>query len=95
MLAANRPPQADFQVYWRCGGDGDNLDQFLWTLVEPENTLPPDTNKNVFREYRYLVGGENGALPAFTKFQAKIVMRSTNSAQVPTFRDLRMIALAV
>lgn len=95
LLATNRPPEADFQVYWRCGGDGDNLDQFLWTLVEPENTLPPDTNKNVFREYRYLVGGENGALPAFTKFQAKIVMRSTNSAQVPTFRDLRMIALAV
>ena len=51
--------------------------------------------ENVFREYRYLVGGENSALPAFTKFQAKIVMRSTNSAQVPTFRDLRMIALAV
>lgn len=95
LLAANRPPEADFQVYWRCGTDADNLDQFLWTLVEPENTLPPDTNKNVFREYRYLVGGENGALPAFTKFQAKIVMRSTNSAQVPTFRDLRIIALAV
>lgn len=95
LLAANRPPEADFQVYWRCGGEGDLLDGFIWTLVEPENTLPPDTNQNVFREYRYLVGGENGALPPFTKFQAKIVMRSTNSAKVPTFRDLRIIALAV
>ena len=95
LLAANRPPEADFQVYWRCGDASVDLEQNLWTLVTPENTLPPDTNKNTFREYRYLVGGEGGALPPFTKFQTKIVMRSTNSAQVPTFRDLRVIALAI
>ena len=95
LVAANRPPESDFQVYWRCGDAGVNLEQNVWTLVNPDNTLPPDTNKNTFREYRYLVGGEGGALPPFTKFQTKIVMRSTNSAQVPTFRDLRVIALAV
>jgi len=95
LLAANRPPESDFQVYWRCGDASVALEQNMWTLVTPENTLPPDTNKNTFREYRYLVGGEGGALPPFTKFQTKIVMRSTNSAQVPTFRDLRVIALAI
>jgi len=42
-----------------------------------------------------LIGGLNGNVPAFTRFQLKIVMHSTNSAQVPSFRDLRVIALSV
>lgn len=95
LLAANRPPQADFLVYYRTASQGDTITKRLWTLVNPENTLPPDTNKNVFREYRYLVGTEGGVLEPFTRFQVKIVMRSTSSAKVPTFRDLRVIALAV
>lgn len=95
LLAANRPPQADFQVYWRTAAASDNINQRIWTLVSPENNLPPDTNKNVFREYRYLVGGDGGTMDPFVQFQVKIVMRSTSSAKVPSFRDLRIITLAV
>ena len=95
LVAANRPPEADFQVYWKVAGAGDDIRRASWTLVNSETTLPPDTNKNVFREYRYLVGGDGGTMAPFTQFQVKIVMRSTNSAQVPTFRDLRIISLAV
>ena len=57
--------------------------------------MPSDENTRVFREYRYLVGGQNGVLPAFTKFQLKIVFRSTTSARVPKIRDLSAIALSV
>jgi hypothetical protein len=95
MVAANKPPSADFDVYYRVADAGSNLSTSEWVLVESENTLPSDTNKNIFREYRYLVGGIGGNLDPFTKFQIKIVMRSTNSAKVPVFRDLRAIALAV
>ncbi len=42
----------------------------------------------------FLIGGQNGSLPAFTKFQLKIVFRSTNQAKVPRITDLRIIALA-
>lgn len=95
LLAANRPPEADFQVYYRLASEGDSIRRTFWTLVEPENTLQPDTNPNTYREYRYLVGGDGGTLKPFNQFQLKIVMRSTSSAKVPTFRDLRAIALAV
>jgi hypothetical protein len=95
LLAANRPPQADFQVYYRTADAGENIRQKGWVLISPESTLPADTNKNIFREYRYLVGGFGGQLDPFTTFQVKIVFRSTNSAKVPVIRDLRAIALAV
>ncbi len=95
LLAANRPPESDFQVYWKTAAAGDDIKRSLWTLVNSETTLPVDTNRNIFREYRYLVGGDGGTMTPFTQFQVKIVMRSTNSAKVPSFRDLRVISLAV
>lgn len=95
LLAANRPPESDFQVYWKTASAGDDIKRSSWNLVNSETTLPVDTNRNIFREYRYLVGGDGGVMAPFIQFQVKIVMRSTNSAQVPSFRDLRIISLAV
>lgn len=95
VLAANRPPSANFNVYYRTADEGQNIRGQEWTLASPEASMPPDTRKSVFREYRYLVGGFGGNLDPFTQFQIKIVMESTNSSQVPVIRDLRAIALAV
>lgn len=95
LVAANRPPEADFDVYYRVADADAILAEQNWVLATSENSPPPDTNKNSFREYRYLVGGLNGALDPFLKLQVKIVMHSTNQAKVPVFRDLRVIALAV
>jgi hypothetical protein len=95
LFAANRPPGSDFQVYYRTADAGEAIRRKNWVLAETETTNPTDTNKNIFREYRYLVGGFGGQLDPFSQFQVKIVFRSTNSAKVPTIRDLRAIALAV
>lgn len=95
LLAANRPPESDFQIYYRVASGSDPIQKLAWTITNPEVSPQADTNKNVFREYRYLVGGEGGNMIPFTQFQVKIVMRSTNSAKCPTFRDLRIMALAV
>lgn len=95
FLAANRPPDADFQVYYKIGVDDTNFETTNWTLIEPETNLAPDDDPTVFREYEYLAGGEGGNLPAFTKFKLKIVMRSKNQAKPPLFRDMRVIALGV
>lgn len=95
LLAANRPPEATFEVYYRVVDGSKVLQAQNWVLATSENSPPPDTNKNSFREYRYLIGGQNGALDPFISFQVKIVMKSTNQAKVPVFRDLRVIALAV
>ena len=57
--------------------------------------MPSDDNPTVYRDYRYLPGGIGGNLNDFDQFQIKIVMKSTNSAKVTTFGDLRAIALTV
>jgi hypothetical protein len=95
LLSANRPTGTDFQLYFRTGTADEVITEKSFTLQEPETTLPTDENLSIFREYRYLIGGQNGVLPAFTKFQVKIVFRSTNSAFVPRITDLRIIALSV
>jgi len=102
ILAANKPPEANFKVYYKTGEAEDRLKAKAWVLATPDNVLPSDTNPSKFREYRYTIGGFgdvnnlNGAdLADFRKFKLKIVMESTNSAKVPIIRDLRAIALAI
>ena len=95
FITANRPKEANFKLYYRTGADTDVITKQNWVYVESTSNNPPDANENIFREYEYLIGGLGGTLPAFTKFQLKIVMTSTNSAKVPIFKDLRSIALSV
>lgn len=95
LLEANVPEPCDFQLYFRTGTSDEVLSEKTFTLVTSENTLPKDNNPKIFREYRYLIGGQGGDLVAFTKYQLKIVMRSTNQALVPKFQSLRSIALSV
>lgn len=96
LLSANRPNEADFQIYFRTATSDEDIRTKNFTLAPAENVIPSSESKEVFRQYTYLIGGTGGNLiPAFTKYQIKIVMRSTNQAKVPLIRDLRIIALAV
>ena len=95
FITAHRPKAAGLKLYWRVATETDAINVQQWTYVAEEGNNPPDENQNVFREYEYLIGGQGGQLPAFTKFQLKIVMTSTNSAKVPIIKDLRAIALSV
>lgn len=94
LVAALRPAEADFELYWRVATEGQNILRKTWTLQEREGSVAPD-DKN-FREYKYLVGGPGGSegLDEFTQYQVKIVMQSTNTAKPPLFKDLRIISLA-
>lgn len=99
---ANRAATADFSVYYRVlevGAEG-LLDDVNWTEVsyaEPlsnHNSMPTDTKPQVFREYRYIVGGEfAGNIQPFSSYQVKIVMHSQSSSNPPRFKRLRTIAL--
>jgi hypothetical protein len=95
ITSAHRPSAADFLLYYRTATGDEILSDKNWVYLPEETNNPSDENSTVFREYRYLAGGLSGSLPAFTQFQIKIVMRSTNSAKVPVFGDLRVIALSV
>lgn len=100
ILAANRHPSTDFDVYYKTTDADTGLSNVNWVQAYSDNTMPSDTNPTVFREYRYTIGGFGDVnntggtdLTAFRKFQVKIVFKSTNSAKVPIIRDLRCIAV--
>jgi hypothetical protein len=93
ILSANRPTNANFEVYYKIGTTDDNFDEVDWVLLASENNPPADNDGITFRDYEYLAGGPGGTLSAFTKYQVKIVMTSTNSSEIPVFKDLRAIAL--
>ena len=95
ILTANRPDGTDFQVYYRTATSDEKITDNNFILQAEETNNPSDNNPRVFREYRYMIGGLNGSVKAFTKFQIKIVFRSNNNARVPKIKNLRMIALTV
>ena len=95
LLAANRPSVTDFEVYFKTLQEGEQFADVNWVEVEREVTQPTDENPNIYRDYEYLIGGDTGLDTPFTRFALKIVMFSSNNAKVPTFRDLRVIALSV
>jgi len=95
FITAHRPKPANFKLYYRTATDNDLINTVDFTEVITTSNNPPDEDINTYREYEYLIGGLGGTLPAFTKFQLKIVMTSTNSAKVPIIKDLRAIALSV
>jgi hypothetical protein len=102
FIDAFKPIASDFDVYFRTTADADaDIYEVPFTLVTPENDVPSDAfspetlvrSQLKFSEYRYLAGGEDGDLDDFTKFQVKIVMRSTNTCEIPLIKSIRTIAL--
>ena len=95
LLGANKPSAAEFDLYYKVADEADNFDTLSWTLIAPEENLVSDENPEIYRDYSYLVGGVGGLSTPFDKFILKIVMKSRNSAKIPSFKDLRIIAVAV
>ncbi len=94
IFAAYRPSSTDFDVYYRTCEEGTDLTTLDYTLL-PSSSNNPTDEEIIFREYQYLAGGQGGDLKEFTKFQVKIVFRSTSRSKAPIIRDLRVIALSV
>jgi len=97
IFAANRPTDAEFEVYAKTSVTDDGLVDADWVLVNLDGPVSSDTNRTVFREYEYTLD-DTSEFPiqanAFTAFQVKVVMKSSNSSRSPRIRDLRVIALA-
>jgi hypothetical protein len=98
----HRPPSSSIELYYRTVADtDDDIYEESWTLATLENNPPAnqfsaetyDVDELVYHEYSYLIGGEDGTLPDFTKFQLKIVMKSTNTSEIPTIKSIRAIAV--
>lgn len=105
LFDAYRPPEAEFDVYYRICQADENIYDFNWVSVNPvEKGYPPpqqiiaNYNELNYKQYEYFAGDETGVTPddditSFTQFQVKIVMRSKNTAQFPSISNVRVISL--
>lgn len=89
-LGANVPTGATVDLYWKTTGAGedgdfDSLDWNLATSIEP---IVINNDPSVFDEAKYSIDPSG----SFGSMAFKIVMRSSNSAAVPTVKDFRAIA---
>lgn len=102
------PSQADFDIYYKTAAAGADYSTVIWNkYVAPNqigttssytNLVKTDKRGNFtdveFDICTYDSTGVPVDLQPFTSFQIKIVMRSTNAARVPQFRNMRVIAHA-
>jgi hypothetical protein len=96
LVDAMRPSGAEFSVWYRTAqtSGGVLINDVPWT--EFSKTINPPNksnysqigNSNNYREYEFNVYD----IPSFDQYQIKIVMYTTNSVNIPTFRNLRTIA---
>lgn len=91
LMGANRPTSTFIDMYTKTALDED-LSDVEWVFVEPETPVGTDDD-GTYREYRYLTGNIDGTSAEFTKFQLKIVMRSSDQTKSPLLKDLRVIAI--
>ena len=102
------PSVADFDVYYKLGTPTTNFDTVAWTkYVAPfqsgttssyVNIVKSDV-RGVFTDIEFNISNYDAQfntvdLTPFTAFQIKLVMRSSNAARIPQFRNLRAIAHA-
>jgi len=94
LIGANIPTDCDIQVFVRTCLISENIRQRSFILIGPEDQVGTSEDPFDYRQHTFLAGGLGGDIIEFEKFQVKIVMRSTNQAQVPIISQLRIIALS-
>ena len=96
LFAAHRPVEAFIDLYYRTAASGDDVDlsEVDWTLATIDQAMPGDDNPAVFREYEYTIPNDGTDLTPFTRYQYKIVFRSSSTSKVPRLTDFRSIALS-
>lgn len=102
------PNAADFDVYYKIGSSATDFSTITWNrFVAPNQTntlssyatIVKSDVRNNFTDVEFNISGFDTTgnpvdLTQFTAFQVKMVMRSSNAARVPQFRNLRVIAHA-
>ena len=103
LVDACRPLDTDFDLYFRTLPSTSDSDMAMnsWTKAD---TTPPNSNytdlnpvskQDVYRQYEFTVGGAySGTLAEFDQYQLKFILKSRNTAFMPTLKNLRTIALA-
>ena len=92
---ANRPAASDIKVYYKVAYHPDvDFEALGWKEGQPDAAIPVSDDPNNYLEIEYTIGDNAGELDGnFTAFAIKVVFTSSNSAQVPSLRDFRAVAV--
>jgi hypothetical protein len=91
LFAANIPKEATVSVYYKTNPAGSTsvMENINYTLMTSDATVANyDNSTNKFVDVSYSLDN----IPAYDALLIKIVMKSTNSSEVPRIRDLRIIS---
>jgi hypothetical protein len=90
LFSANVPKEGAIDVYYRTLDLGSLQPLLLknYTQATPLNTIPTTENPELYTDVEY----EIDDLPLFNALTVKIVFRSSNSSQIPSIKDLRIVA---
>lgn len=99
LMDINLPGAADIEIYYKLGATNSNLLGQIWRKFTLPVPITKNDNRDEFSEIEINITDVDSAgnpidFPEFTAFQLKIVMLTTNGAQIPRFRNMRVIAHA-
>jgi hypothetical protein len=92
-FAINLPPEADIEVHYKTAtvGSTASYDTVSYTEMTPDSVIPRFSNgTDRFVDVSYTASN----LESFDAVTIKLVLKSTNSSEVPRVKDLRVIACA-
>ena len=93
MFDGHREPSGDFKVFYKLYRNDSEDSEQVYTPFNldgsPDKVVKSNKNKNGFSEYKYTCDN----VPTFNGFMIKVVMISTNQAQVPRMKNFRSVAL--
>jgi hypothetical protein len=90
MFGAVREQDADIDVYYKVRGPYEVTpwNELRWTRIDtPDEAVAISETNTDFKDYSYTLED----MEPFNAVAVKLVMKSTNSAQVPIFTDFRLI----
>ena len=90
FLNANKPAGANIDLYFKvlAAGDDSDFDSLTWTVAPPDTAIVTN-DSGAYNEVHYTI---DPAIGKFGSFAFKIVLRSTNTSNVPTVKDFRAVA---
>jgi len=91
-INANKPSGSSIDLYFKAmeAGSDKDFDTLAWTIASPDEAIITN-DAGRYNEVHYAIDAL-GAGVKFGSFAFKIVLRSTNTSNVPTVKDFRAVA---
>lgn len=94
-MDVNLPSETSVEVYYKIRETGDDtkFDDLSWSgPVAPDSTIDVSDDPSFLTEASYTIDETDLSNKMFTSYAVKIVMKSYNSARIPSIKEFRTVA---